>query len=264
MSPSLPKEDLTMNRDLLRHPLCLLLSGLMLTACGGNPDEGLTPAEEWLGTQESAICAGASVSNLTISGFSSYGGLAAGSGTWAVTYPANAVHLDFYIDGVVRGVTELLGDSNRTGTWNFSYEPVSCGSSHTFEVRAYPMSISSSGEKSWCPGSGTQVRTQTFTEACPTAALSCSRSSSTAITCTGGGSGGNGGPYNGYWYETEKHNSGLESSYGWYQAPLTTTFYCRMSSIFFPSNGTLTISFSARDVSGLFSPVVARTYPCVF
>ena len=71
-----PKEYPSMKRALLGHPLRLLLSGLMLTACGAPmdselaPDEAPAPAEE-LGVKESASCTGSSVSALAISGFSS-------------------------------------------------------------------------------------------------------------------------------------------------------------------------------------------------
>lgn len=255
-----------MKRALLGHPLRLLLSGLMLTACGGPMESEPTPAEtpapaEELGTQESASCTGSSVNGLAISGFSSYGGEAAGGGTWSVTYPGNAVHLEYSIDGVVTGQAEVLGDANRAGSWSASYKPVSCGTQHVFKVRAYPMTIASSGEKFWCPGSGVQERTWYFSEPCPTSTLSCSRTSSSQMTCTGTASGGTGGPYNALWYEREVHDSGLTSNYGWYQGPLSKSFYCP-SSPFLPSNGTMNIWFVARDANGLEAPMLNRSFPC--
>lgn len=253
-----------MNHSPLGRPFRLLLSGLMLSACGAPLDSELDPAEE-LGVQESASCSGSSVNGLAISGFSSYGGEVSGGGTWSVTYPANAVHLDFFLDGTVSGQAEVLGDGNRSGNWSFSYRPVSCGVQHTFKVRAYPMSIASSGEKFWCPGSGPQERTWTFSEPCPTSTLSCSRSSSSQMTCTGSAAGGNGGPYDALWFEQEKHDSGLTSSYGWYQAPLSTSFHCPLAiPPFIPSNGTLTVYFVARDGTGLEAPMLSRTFSCKF
>ncbi|HEX5746698.1 MAG TPA: hypothetical protein VFZ09_10655 [Archangium sp.] len=259
-----------MNRSLLGHPLRLLLSGLMLTACGAPTDSELSPAEapapaEELGVKESASCTGSSVSGLAISGFSSWGGEAAGAGTWSVTYPANAVHLDFSIDGVVSGQAELQGDVNRAGNWNFSYKPVSCGVQHTFKVRAYPMTISSNGEKFWCPGSGPQERTWTFSEPCPTSTFSCSRSSNTHMTCTGTASGGTGGPYDALWYEYEQHDSGLVSNYGWYQGPLSKSFYCPLVLYpYLPATGTMSIYFVARDANGLQAAMQSRTFSCRF
>jgi hypothetical protein len=259
-----------MNRSLLGPPLRLLLSGLMLTACGVPmdselaSDEAPVPAEE-LGVKESASCAGSSVSGLAIAGFSSYGGEVSGGGTWSVTYPANAAHLDFFLDGVVSGQAEVLGDSNRSGSWSFSYKPVSCGTTHTFKVRAYPMTVSSNGEKFWCPGSGPQERTWTFSEPCPTSTLSCSRSSSSQMTCTGSASGGTGAPYSALWYEREVHNSGLVSNYGWYQAPMAKSFYCPLPmSPFLPANGTLTIWFVGRDATEMEAPALSRTFSCRF
>ncbi len=153
------------SRDLVRSSLPVLLSGLMLAACGGAPENGLAPSEEALGTREDSLCAGASVSSLTILDFSSYDGVAAGYGEWAVTYPANTIHLDYYVDGVLRAVQELRSDT-RSGIWNFSYSPVSCGP-HTFEVKAYPMIIDSLNNVTHCPTSGNKTRTQSFANACP-------------------------------------------------------------------------------------------------
>jgi hypothetical protein len=254
-----------MKRDLLRSHLSALLSGLLLAACGGPTEEGLTPAEEFLGSQESAMCSGSTVSSLSILGVSSYGGEVAGSGSWAVTYPANAVHLDFLVDGVVLGRAEPTGGSARSGNWNFSYKPLACGS-HTFEVRAYPMTITSTGERYWCPESGTQSRTQTFSEACPTAGLSCSRTSTNYISCTGSGTGGTGGPYSGVWRRVEDNNdTGRTYDSGWYQGSLTGSFYCpQKTSIEYPYNGDMTVSFKARDVNGLESAAISRSFICVF
>lgn len=252
-----------MNRSLMGHSLRLLLSGLMLTACGAPMDSEEASAEE-LGVKESASCSGSSVSGLTISGFSSYGGELAGGGTWSVSYPANAVHLDFLLNGAVIGQAEMLGDSNRSGTWSFNYSSASCGVQHTFKVKAYPMTIASNGEKFWCPGSGPQERSWSFSESCPTSTFSCSRSF-TQVTCTGTASGGTGGPYDALWFEHEKHDSGLTSNYGWYPAPMSKSFNCQMALPPFQSaNGTLTISFIARDASGLQASVKSYTASCRF
>ena len=78
-----------MKRDPRKTALNALMTGLLLAACGGPTEEQATLSEGLLGTQSSALCSGASVSSLTISSFSSYGGEASGGGTWSVTSPAN-------------------------------------------------------------------------------------------------------------------------------------------------------------------------------
>jgi hypothetical protein len=254
-----------MKRHLCKASLNALLSGLLLAACGGPTEQGLAPSEDSLGTQESALCSGASVSALTVSSFNTYGGLASGGGTWAVTFPANGIHLDFYIDGVKRGEQDLQGDSSRSGSWSFSYSPVSCGTSHTLELKAYPLSFLSSGIER-CTTASPASASATFSEACPTSTLSCARTSSTQISCTGNGTGGTGGPYSGQWQRTEEnHTTGSFYQSGWYPGPLTNTFYCPQGTLLFaPTNSDLLIQFKARDVNGLESNALSQTYPCRF
>ncbi len=134
-----------MQRELMRTSLRVLLSGLMLTACGA-PELGGALTEEALGARESALCSGASVSSLTLDGVSSYLGEAAGSGGWGVSTSSNAVRLEYYVDGVQRSYEERPGTS---GAWYFSKNGIACGS-HTFEVRAFPMVIDSAGNRTTC------------------------------------------------------------------------------------------------------------------
>jgi hypothetical protein len=241
-----------------RLPLCSLVSGLMLAACGGVPDEtGLDLAgAEALGTQESALdCAGASVSSLNLGVVSSWGGvLSTGSGTWSVVYPANGIILEHYVDGALRGTQPILGDSNRSGTWTFNDSPISCGT-HTFEVRGYPAIFDSATPAPGRCTTGSTTRTSSFTQGCPTATLSCSQVS-TSINCTGSGSGGEGGPYVSLWREGVQTDSGMNytdwevgsSTYGVFCIPATTRdeFYRQY------------IYYKVRDASGVESPV--RTY----
>ena len=118
-------------------------------------------------------CAGASITTLNVAGISSWGGVVSGAGSWAVTYPANGVYLNFFIDGVPHGTQYVQGDSNRSGSWSFNTSPMSCGS-HAFEVRASPAVFdSSSSAPGWFTASGALSRTATFVQACPTATLSC-------------------------------------------------------------------------------------------
>jgi hypothetical protein len=252
-----------MARDLLKASLKALLSGLLLTACGGPAEEAPTAAEAPLGTEASALCTGATVSSITISSVTAFGGEASGSGTWSVTSPANGIHLEFYIDGIKRGEQQLRGDSNRAGTWSFSYRPVACGGSHTLVLKAYPLSILSTGVDR-CETSSPASASAAFSEACPTSTLSCARSSSTEIACTGSGAGGTGGPYTGQWQRTEENRStGSVYQSGWYAGPLTNTFYCPQGfPIVAPTNSELRIDFKARDANGLESSALSQSYPC--
>jgi hypothetical protein len=254
-----------MKRDPRKASLNALWSGVLLAACGGPLEEGHLPAEELQGTRESALCVGATVSALTISSISAYGGEASGSGTWSVTYPANGIHLDYYVDGIKRGEQDLQANSGRSGTWAYSYRPVSCGQSHSFELKAYPLSILSTSIDR-CESASPATASANFSEACPTSTLSCARSSSTEISCTGSGAGGTGAPYSGQWQRTEQNQStGSFYQSGWYAGSLTNTFYCPQGTpILAPTNSDLLIEFKARDASGLESNVLAQSYRCRF
>ncbi|HEX5746806.1 MAG TPA: hypothetical protein VFZ09_11210 [Archangium sp.] len=160
-----------MKRDLARRPASLLLSGLLLlAACGVSSEAEVTPAGEPLGTREAAICSGTSVSTLSLAGISTYQGEMAGAGDWAVTYPANAVRLEYYVDGTLIGTAERcnasggLSSCTGSGSWSFSLAGVSCGA-HTFQIKAYPMTISSAGDRETC-WSNVRVLTQTVGENC--------------------------------------------------------------------------------------------------
>jgi hypothetical protein len=254
-----------MTQDLCKRLLCPLLSGLLLAACGGPIEETQAPSEESLATQSAALCSGAGVSSLTISSFGTFGGEASGSGAWSVTFPANGIHLDYYIDGVKRGEQNIPANSSRAGTWSFSYRPVSCGVSHTFVLNAYPISMLSTGVER-CEASSSSSASATFSEACPTNTLSCMRASSTQISCTGSGSGGTGGPFSGQWQRTEQnHSTGSVYQSGWYSGPMTNTFYCPQGvPLFSPTNSDLLIEFKARDVNGLESSALSQSFACRF
>jgi hypothetical protein len=151
-----------MQRHPVRASLCSLLSVLLLAACGGNPEALPTSPEEALGTQEAAVCSGLSVTTLTIAGASTYQGEMAASGPWVTSSGANAVRLEYYIDGVLKASEERTGAS---GTWYFSQAGVSCGT-HTLLVKAYPMVIDSGGNRTTCWGAP-KTASQNVTEACP-------------------------------------------------------------------------------------------------
>ncbi|MFE8596485.1 hypothetical protein [Archangium violaceum] len=153
-----------MRRESVQAPLHLLFLGL-LAACGSIQDtEQDAAARESLGTVKAAMCAGASVSSLTIQNVTTYLGEMAGGGNWAVTYPANAVHLQYYIDGVLQS-SDTRDSTTRSGPWSFSQAGVACGS-RTFEVRAYATVIYSGGS-TVCWNSSPQTLTRTVTEPCP-------------------------------------------------------------------------------------------------
>ena len=140
-----------------------LLSGVLLAACsGGVPEAGLTPAGESPGTLEAAMCAGSSVSTLNIAGISSYLGEMAGSGSWSVVYPANAVRLEYFVDGALNSIDERPGTS---GTWYFSTQDITCGS-HDFTVRAFPMVLDSAGTRTTCVSTSRSL-SQSVLDDCP-------------------------------------------------------------------------------------------------
>ncbi|MFE8595605.1 hypothetical protein KYC5002_40430 [Archangium violaceum] len=124
---------------------CALLCGLLLVACNAPLDDE-SGAEESLGTQESALCTGLSVTSLPISGASTYQGEMAASGSWVVSSGANAVRLEYYVDNALYASEERPGAS---GTWYFSRSGITCGT-HTFKVIAWPMVIDSSGVRTTC------------------------------------------------------------------------------------------------------------------
>ncbi|HEX5752008.1 MAG TPA: hypothetical protein VFZ09_37665 [Archangium sp.] len=149
-----------------------VLSGLMLLACGGVPDAELTPADGPQGTTTSALCSGVSVTTLSLAGISTYQGEMAGSGDWAVANPANAVRLEYYVDGVLRSSEDRCNASGGTssctgsGSWSFSASGITCGS-HNFQVKAYPMVIDSAGNRTVCLDSPRSLSQSVAGDACP-------------------------------------------------------------------------------------------------
>ncbi len=214
-----------------------LLSGLLLAACGGVPEAGLAPAEESLGTAEAAMCSGLSVTSLTLAGISTYQGEMAGNGGWAVSPGANAVRLEYYVDGALRGTEERRGTYNSStntyqGNWYFSAAGLACGS-HGFVAKAFPMVIDSMGNRTTC-SDGVRTLSQTVTEPCPTPEVSlhfCYRYpdpyTASTVRCDASASGGS-GTYNVLW---RKNN--LSSGYpgAWTQGQWTQFFDCT-----YPSN----------------------------
>jgi hypothetical protein len=152
-----------MNRNPLRAPLSTLLSALLLVACGDTAETVPAPAEEALGTEEAALCAGLSVPTLTIAGASIYEGLLAASGSWAVSSGANAVRLEYYVNNVLYTSEERTGTS---GTWYFSTAGLACGANYTLLVKAFPMVIDSGGNRTTC-WSAPKTTSTNVSEPCP-------------------------------------------------------------------------------------------------
>ncbi|HEX5745385.1 MAG TPA: hypothetical protein VFZ09_04020 [Archangium sp.] len=246
-----------MRRVQKRSFLSAMLSGLLLTACGGAPEEGAGVAEEPTGTRESAMCSVMSVSQLGLNGVSSYGGVLAGAGTWTTSTFANGAYLLFYVDGVERSRQESYGTYDSVagvyrGNWSFSVSGITCGS-HTFQVKAYPMNRDSAGQTEICTGNTPQTSSQTVVQACPTATLSCSRVSTTSLSCTGGASGGT-GIYTPMWRRTIRYSNGTSSIGSWASGSWTKSYSCAQTSTRDNFNR-LEIDFKVVDDSGMESNV---------
>ncbi len=235
-------------------PELVLLSGLgLLVACGGGEGEGPARLEESVGVSQEALCSGLSVTSLAISDASSYGGELGAVGTWGVSLFANAVRLEYYVDGVLRSYDERPGTS---GTWYHSSNGLGCGS-HTLEVRGYPMVIDSNGNETTCLDSVTTATTS-FTQDCPTASVSCSRTSDWLITCTGSASGGV-GSNTPYWQQHGISFYGSSDFYsGWLSGSWSRSFICPITTE--RDSDRLQIQFKVKDGSGMYSPVKLSPY----
>jgi hypothetical protein len=237
-----------MQRDLFRPSLRALVSGLLLSACGVLPEAELAPAGGPLGTQESALCSSLSVTQLSLQGISTYQGTMAGSGSWALSTGANAIRLEYYVDGVLRSAEERTGTS---GSWYFSTSGIACGP-RTFLVKAYPMVVDSNNNRTTCYDK-VQTLTQTVTESCPqpttpTASVSCSTSGTSSrwtVQCTGRASGGS-GSFTPYWSWIYGTNTSSWSQTGW-----TEYVDCAYSQ----SAATLQLQFKVIDSNGVESNV---------
>jgi len=244
-----------MHPSMLRSLSAACLSGLLLTACGGAPEIALSPNTELLVMQQSALCSGLSSLQLTISGISTYQGEMAGAGLWEVSTGANAVRLEYYVDGVLRSVEDRMGNA---GTWYFSAAGMACGT-RNFVVRAFPMVIDSAGNRSVCRD-GSRSVSQPVAEPCPTpsVSMSCSRFSELEIQCTGSANGGS-GTYDPQWQVWD-----LGQPKGWYSSnPMfQRRFYCPV----FQTNGyyyTKKFEFRVIDSNGVASNIVSYSYGCI-
>ncbi|MDC0709625.1 hypothetical protein POL68_14230 [Stigmatella sp. ncwal1] len=225
--------------------LRIMLVGLFPMACG-NPESSL--AEEPLGTSDAALCSGVSVSSLSIADGSSYGGDLAVFGSFAVSVFSNAVRLEYSVDGVLKAVDER---PQPNGSWYFSGNGLTCGA-HAFQVKAYPMIIDSNGNRTTCYDGGPRTVSRTFTQACPSASISCMRTSADQVTCTGSANGGT-GSYTPFVQEELRPADHPESNYntGWYPGGWSWTRYCPQA-YSFPLDE-IFVRFKVRDNSGMES-----------
>jgi hypothetical protein len=213
-----------------------LLSGLLLTACGGVPETGVAPAKESLGTAEAALCSGLSVTSLTRLGISTYQGEMAGSGGWTVSPGANAVRLEYYVDGVLRTTEERMGTYNSStntieGDWYFSAAGIACGP-RAFLVKAFPMVVDSLGNRTTCTDV-VRSYSETVTEPCPPLNANlylCSRYpdpyTASTVRCDASASGGS-GTYTYYW---RKNNLTTGAPGAWTQGQWSNFFDCKAPS----------------------------------
>jgi hypothetical protein len=149
-----------MKRESIRPLVCAVLCGLLVTACGGTEADPILP-EEALGTHQSELCSGLSVTSLVVSGASTYTGEMAASGTWTVAPGANAVRLEYYVGDTLYTAEERVGT---TGTWYFSTTGITCGP-RDLVVKAWPMIVDSAGNRTTCSSALTST-TVTVTEDC--------------------------------------------------------------------------------------------------
>lgn len=242
-----------MGHEWRRSSLSVALGALMGVACGA-PEEGTLAPQEAVGTQQSALCSGLSVTALSTVGMSSYGGEIAGHGAWAVSTFANAVKLEYRVDGVPRVVEERPGNS---GSWYMSSAGATCGA-HTVEVKAYPMVIDSNGNRTTCL-EAPRTLTLSVVQDCPTATLSCAYPVS-QVNCTASGSGGTGG-YTYFWQERIRYPDGTEYMGAWDAGGTSNGFYCpsvfdRMEIVW------NTLYVKVRDSAGMESPARMITRKC--
>lgn len=149
-----------MLREMNRPRSWVLLCGVLLAACGGEPGDVLAPSDEPLASVESELCSGQTVTSLTITGVSSYQNELGGSGKWTVSTGANAARLEYYLGGVLQYTEERVG---ATGTW-YASGYMACGTK-TFLVKAFPMVIDSAGNRSTCYGAPKSV-SKSVTQTC--------------------------------------------------------------------------------------------------
>ncbi|HEX5749589.1 MAG TPA: hypothetical protein VFZ09_25390 [Archangium sp.] len=197
--------------ETLRRTLSLGCSGLwLLVGCGGPLEAGPPADAEHVARMEGALCAGLSVTSLSLQGASTYEGVMAASGNWTVSSSANAVRMEYYVDGRLRSYETRTGTS---GTWYFSAGDIACGT-HLLEVRAYAMVIDSQNNSTVC-ADGARSFSYSVSEACvPIASVSCG-TPSPFTQCVGSASGGD-GTLTPYWQlETDGVPSGWQQSSFW-------------------------------------------------
>lgn len=237
----------------------LLLSTLLLGACGAPLESTSLSPGETPGQVESALCSGVSVTSLTLGGASSYGGELGAAGTWAVSSFANAVYMEFYVDGHKQAEFDR---TTPTGTWNHSSSGISCGT-HTLEVRAWPLIIDSNGNRTKCTAQGPRVISTTFPQACPSASAQCQRNNTQQVTCTGSAWEGT-GPHTPIWQQVNRFSDIPEPyvSMPWYEGSWSHVFSCEAPLYATQDDAQVQIQFKVRDSTGMESTVRSNSFYC--
>ncbi|HZH17440.1 MAG TPA: hypothetical protein VE057_24015 [Archangium sp.] len=203
-----------MPRKTIHVSLSAVLSGLMLSACGGVPEEGMAPAgAEAVGTRESAMCAVMSVTNLTVEGMDSFDHVTAGAGAWSVSPNANSIYMEYWFDNETIPTKQRISGTydpatgKTNGRWSYSKGNVSCGA-HKVVIKGFARHLRSDGSEEICSEPWTITRN--VYEDCGTPTLNslfCSRYpdpyTASTVRCDTYASGGS-GIYT-YWWRT---NSG--------------------------------------------------------
>lgn len=140
-----------------------LLVGLLGVACGDAQETPPEPSPLPVTARESKLCAELGVTTLTLTGSSTHQGELAGSGSWAVSGPANGVRLEYYVDDVLYAVEEQPGKS---GAWYVSRTGVSCGVLHPIQVKAWPVLIDGDGVRTTCTSGSKTISKPDVGEEC--------------------------------------------------------------------------------------------------
>lgn len=237
-----------------------LLPTLLLSASCGLPPESLSAESgEPPGHLESALCSGASVSDLSLLGASAYGGELGAAGSWTVS-SANGVRLEFLVDGQTQAVSERPSAS---GTWNHSSQGLACGA-HTLQVRAWPMVIDSAGNRTTCMAQGPRILSQSFNQDCPSASVRCLHTSRWQVTCTGSAGGGT-GTLTPVWQQQYRLPSQWDWNVNlpWYEGNWTHVMSCEAPLYASLDDAQVQVQFKVRDSTGMESVVTSDLLYCL-
>lgn len=230
-----------------------MAAGLSVAACGAEvqADDDEEFAEEAIGegAQELGLCAG-TIASTTITGVAVANGIMSATGGYSLGGGANAVYLEYLIDGVLKQSEIRYSGS----TWQATQGGITCAA-HNLQVNAYPMVVTSSSATT-CLDNGTSAASGFYGSPCvPNATLSCVFDGAPLIICDGGGSGGI-APLTAHWRYSWKSNSSSTWTVGdWFEAQWQdVSFMCK------PLWYSARVEFKVKGVDGTYS--TTRTYVC--